>query len=83
MPWFAILAAITLLFAAGYGLHRLALWAERRGWIYYKHHKAPPGASAMALMELDRIWKPEIEHVVDEMWGGEYRTVVDEEDEGD
>lgn len=64
--------------AVGYGLHRLALWAESRGWIYYRHRKPPPGATAMMLTEIDRIWKPEIEHVVDDMWSGDYRTVDDE-----
>jgi hypothetical protein len=30
--------------AALYGLHRLGLWAERRGWIYYRKKHGSDGA---------------------------------------
>jgi hypothetical protein len=67
--------------AVGYGIHRAALWAEGRGWIYYRHRKAPPGAVGMALMELDRLWKPQIEHVIEEMRTGDHRAIDDENNE--
>lgn len=55
--------------AAGtlYGLHRLALWAETRGWVYYRTHKAPPGAAGVAMMHLAAFVEPEVEHVLDEI----------------
>ena len=33
--------------AAVYGLHRLALYAEERGWIYYHHKRGSVEPSAM------------------------------------
>jgi len=66
-----------------FGLHRLALWAERRGWLYYRDRKPPAGAASMAMMELDTLWKPNIEHVVDEMWSGDSREATDERSEDD
>lgn len=46
-----------VLLAAGgalllYGLHRLALWAEARGWIYYRQARGG-GAGAGILLDLD------------------------------
>lgn len=34
-----------------YGLHRIALWAERRGWIYYGNKHGSSGALGSALLE--------------------------------
>ncbi len=51
---------------AGFGLHRLALWAEARGWIYYRTHRMPPGATGLALMEVAAMLEPGVEHVVEE-----------------
>ena len=28
-----------------FGLHQLALWMERRGWLYYKYKQADSSAS--------------------------------------
>ena len=36
--------------AALYGLHRLGLWMEQRGWLYYWHKK--PGAGARSFVAL-------------------------------
>jgi hypothetical protein len=49
------------------GAHLLAVWAESRGWIYYRTHKAPPGATGVAMMHLAAFVEPEIEHVLDEI----------------
>jgi len=51
--------------AAVYGVHRLAVWAEGRGWIYYRTKKMPSGAAGRAMMELAAIVEPEIEHVIE------------------
>ena len=58
--------------------HRFLLYAERRGWVYYKNKRAPAGAGALAFMELMKIYRPEIEHVVEEERGGDLRVTDDE-----
>lgn len=65
MAWVFVVVGVLLLGGALYGLHHLALWAESRGWIYYRE-KGKPGAVSNALLELDAIWKPEMHHVVEE-----------------
>jgi hypothetical protein len=50
--------------AAGlHGLHRLALWAESRGWIYYLRKHGGEGAMAGILQDLQTHLQPRIEHV--------------------
>jgi hypothetical protein len=70
-----VLAAATVL----YGLHRLALWAEDRGWIYYLRRK--PGASSLgnAFLEVQSLIEPEKRHL------SEVRQAesVEEDDQGD
>jgi hypothetical protein len=61
-----------------YGAHRFLLYAESRGWVYYKHRRAPAGSGALAFMELMRIYRPEIEHVIEEERGGDLRVTDDE-----
>ena len=61
------IAAIALaIVALLYSLHRLALLAEQRGWIYYRTKRMPPGAGAAAVAEVASIVAPEVEHVVEE-----------------
>lgn len=56
-----IVAAIACLI----GLHRLALWAERRGWIYYKYRKASPGTAPGAFLEIQSLLEPGKKHVIE------------------
>jgi hypothetical protein len=49
-----------------YVIHRLALWAEERGWIYYSHKRASGGTIGTALLELQTILEPTKRHVVEE-----------------
>ena len=63
MLWVWLLIVAVALAAAGYGLHRLLLYAERRGWVYYKEKRRPPGAG---LGLLTTIYQPSMEHVVEE-----------------
>lgn len=58
------LAAIFGVAAVLYLLHRVALYAERRGWIYYRS-KPPRGAGSLAAMEVMKILDPTIEHVIE------------------
>lgn len=54
-------AVAALLWAA----HQAALWAERRGWIYYRTSPPPPGAAARAANTLAAFVQPEAEYVLE------------------
>jgi hypothetical protein len=47
--------------ASLYGLHRLGLWMEQRGWLYYWHKK--PGAGARSFVALQEFLEPPVQHV--------------------
>lgn len=79
MIWVFVVVAVVALGGAGYGLHRAALWAERRGWIYYKTKQRPP---APWLGTLESIYKPEVEHVIEEASGEAARADQDESGDG-
>ena len=49
--------------AAIYGLHRLALWLEERGHLYYLHKK-PSGSAAGCFVALQRTIEPQAHHVL-------------------
>jgi hypothetical protein len=65
-----------------YGLHRLALWAESRGWIYYRTHRMPAGAASLAMMEVAAIVEPQTEHVVEALRSEATRAEEDESGAG-
>ena len=46
-----------------YVLHLLALWAEERGWIYYRRRKADPASVGSAFLELHQMVEPDKKHV--------------------
>jgi len=73
-----ILALICLLsfVPALYGLHRLGLYLERRGLIYYWHKKPTGGSGYNPLAE---IYQPQIRHVIEVR---EQRQGEDRDDEG-
>jgi len=64
--------------AALYGVHRLATYADRKGWIYYRT-KPPAGAGSQAIMRATAMFDPTIEHVIEEVTSD--RLVVDESGE--
>jgi NADH:ubiquinone oxidoreductase subunit 4 (subunit M) len=53
------------LVAGLYGLHRLALWMESRGWIYYKKKHASAGALSAAFLEIQALAQPEKKYVLE------------------
>jgi hypothetical protein len=61
------------------GLHALALWAERRGWIYYRHRKASPGTAGRAFMEVQSLLEPGVAHIIQ----SESEDAQQEDDAGD
>ncbi|MGB7622296.1 MAG: hypothetical protein WBN92_08105 [Terriglobia bacterium] len=66
---------VVLLGVAVVVLHYFALWAESRGWIYYKRRKGSPGSVGNALLQIQAIFEPGKEHVL------EARLKDDEEQE--
>jgi len=49
-----------------YSLHRLASWAERRGWIHYLKRRGSSGALGSALLEIQAIMEPSKRYVLEE-----------------
>lgn len=66
------------LLAVVYTLHRLALAAEARGWIYYRDSHPPAGAGSLGAMRVAELFKPELEYVIEETVAGDLRVVDDE-----
>ncbi len=71
MIWIVLAVAACALL---YGLHRAALWAEERGWVYYRNRRGP----APWLGSLEAIYKPEVEHVIEETSAQQIRADQDE-----
>ena len=49
-----------------YFIHRLASWAEDRGWLYYRKKKAGGGTLGNALLELQAFLEPSKRHIIEE-----------------
>jgi hypothetical protein len=60
-----VLVGIAVL-GALYCLHRTAMWAEGRGWIYYRTKHGSSGALGNAFLEAQAIIEPSAKHVVEE-----------------
>ncbi len=81
MNWLVVSLVILGVVAALYGLHRLALWAESRGWIYYRT-KPERGRGFGEINRILMLYDPSVEHIVEERIVGEYRHVDDEDGQG-
>jgi predicted aminopeptidase len=55
--WLAGVLAVVGLLAVLYGLDRLGLWLEPRGWLYYRHKK-PTSSPASAWVGLHQLIEP-------------------------
>jgi hypothetical protein len=65
MEWWHVVGAAGLVaagLAALYGLHRLCLWLEARGLLYY-WHKKPSSSAAACLVPLQQAVEPAAHHV--------------------
>ena len=60
-------------------LDMLALWAERRGWIYYRQNRSSGDAVRNAFLDLQAFLEPSTRHVIEER----KRIKKDEQDSGD
>jgi hypothetical protein len=49
--------------AAPYGVHRLCLSWEKRGWLYYKYKK-PASNAASSFVALQQFLEPPVQHVL-------------------
>ncbi len=47
-----------------FAFDRVALWAESRGWIYWRRKKAQTGAMSAVFAEMNVIANPSAEHVI-------------------
>lgn len=47
-------------------LHFLAIWAENRGWIYYRKGYRRHGSAGAAARELQAVFHPSMEHTMEE-----------------
>ncbi|NIA25662.1 MAG: hypothetical protein GWP04_08845 [Gammaproteobacteria bacterium] len=65
-----VLLAMALLAGALYGMHTLAVWADRRGWITYRSKRGPEG--------ITKIYDPRIDYAIQETRTGEFRSVDNE-----
>ncbi len=57
---------LALALAALYGLHRLATWAERRGYIYYLHKRGSSGSLGSAALTVHAMLEPSNRYVLEE-----------------
>ena len=51
--------------AAMYALHRLGLWMEERGWIYYWKKRGSSGTLSAAFLEVEELLEPSKRHVLE------------------
>ena len=62
-----------------YGLHRVALWSERRGWIHYEKKRGSSGTLSAAFLEIQALVEPSKRHVQEER----QRDQEESEEDGD
>ncbi|MCU0276734.1 MAG: hypothetical protein MUF02_07785 [Acidobacteria bacterium] len=62
MKWIILSAGIVSGFVL---LHVLALWMERKGWIYYKHTKPSRSALGNAFLEVQSILEPNKKYIIE------------------
>lgn len=63
-----LLAGAVALVAAVLLLDQLGLWAERRGWVYWRKRRPPVdgGGAAGVFGEMQTLFSPSHRHVIDE-----------------
>ena len=68
---YGLLAVIAI-----YGAHRLACWAEDRGYVYYRKSRGSSGRASQAFLEIQTMIEPSKRHVLEQM-----REEDDEQDD--
>jgi len=62
MKWIVIVAAVVL---GSILLDRLALWMEKRGWIYYRRNKPSSSRLGTAFLEIQSILEPDKKQIIE------------------
>jgi len=62
-----------------YGLHRLGLWAEQRGWIYYREKHGSSGTLQTAVLQVHSLFDSSKRYVLEETT----RDRIQDEQSGD
>jgi len=60
-----VLLWLALIAAALYALHRLCLWMESRGWIYYRKSGGYSTRAGSAMLEIQSLLQPEKKHLIE------------------
>jgi hypothetical protein len=60
----AKMTVIISILISTYLLHRLCLWLESNGWLYYLNKKAGTGILGSTLQELNSFLNPSIQHTI-------------------
>lgn len=60
-----------------YGFHRLCLWLEKRGWLYYMH-KTPTSSPASCFVALQKALEPPTQHIHQVKEEKSHQTAEDE-----
>jgi hypothetical protein len=47
-----------------YALHRLFLWMEGRGWLYYRKKRGSGGGASGVLTTMQQFVEPQVQHVI-------------------
>jgi hypothetical protein len=72
--------AIVIAVAAGlFALHGVLLWAERRGWVYYRYRRPSRSALGNAFLEIQSLVEPEKRQLAEIR----RRTDVEEDEDGE
>ena len=61
-PWVVVVGLVALALV----LDRAMLWAEKRGWVYWRRNKASSSSLGSAMLEVQSILEPDKKHVVEE-----------------
>ena len=72
MGWLVVIGA------GLYALHRLAIWMENRGWIYYRR-SGDPGSLGNAFLQVQSMLEPDKRAMVE----ARQTEAVEENDSGD
>lgn len=78
MDWYWVVAIVAGIGTIGFLLDQLALWMERKGWLYWRRSGRRGGGS---LGFLEAIYQPSITHVFEEE--NRQRTEADQDESGE
>ncbi len=56
---------VITVFVILYVSDRFFLWLERKGWLYYRHKKAPGGVIGGALLQLQSFFIPSASNIIE------------------